>query len=265
MNYTTPTNEDKKLGRTQKNINSTSTSTNDDTHMLNGDNSTLQTTKTSPFSDLPSESPISFDKSAILPLSELEVNYEWISSNDEFNQNNTQINDSEDEDATSNYLDESSNLSKQSSLSVMKSKSNLFLGIIFSLIGALGAAYIWGKTTMLIDEYIEQHHYAFMAILVGLLAALGMRIAGRGHRPIFGVMAVLIAILGCFVGNVLAAVEPIVQSFQLSYIETFTTFDISHLWGFLKDRFEYVDIAFYTLGLFFAYYFSFTKPKRLFS
>lgn len=118
---------------------------------------------------------------------------------------------------------------------------------------------------MLIDEYIEQHHYAFMAILVGLLAALGMRIGGRGHRPMFGIMTILIAVVGFFTGNVLAAVEPIVQSFQLSYIETFTTFDISHLWGFLKDRFEYVDIAFYALGLFFAYYFSFSKPKRLFS
>jgi len=199
-----------------------------------------------------------------LPLEELEVNYEWVSSTDEFNQNNTQLNASEDIDTESDYLDESFALPKKSSLSNMKSKSNLLLGIILSLVGALGAAYTWGKTTMLIDEYIEQHHYAFMAVLVGLLAALGMRFGGRGHRPIFGVMAILITILGFFVGNALAAVEPIVQSFQLSYLETFTTFDISHLWGFLKDRFEYVDIAFYALGVFFAYYFSFTKPKRLF-
>ncbi|WP_375561768.1 hypothetical protein ACE193_04235 [Bernardetia sp. OM2101] len=256
MNYTTPTN--KKLEITQDEVNSTTTK--DDA--LHEEHSSLQS---SSFSDLPSESPISFDKSAILPLEELEVNYEWISSTTELNQNNTQSNASEDFDTESDYLDESFTLSKKSSLSDMKSKSNLFLGIILSLIGALGAAYTWGKTTMLIDEYIEQHHYAFMAILVGLLAALGMRIGGRGHRPVFGIMAILITILGFFVGNVLAAVEPIVQSFQLSYVETFTTFDISHLWGFLKDRFEYVDIAFYALGFFFAYYFSFTKPKRLFS
>ncbi len=254
MNYTTPTNEDKKLERTQENIDSNSTS-----------NMTLQATKVDSFSDLPNESPIAFDKSAILPLSELEVNYEWISPTDESNQNNTQLNASEDTDTASDYLDESFTLSKKTSLADMKSKSNLFLGIILSLIGALGAAYTWGKTTMLIDEYIEQHHYAFMAILVGLLAAIGMRIGGKGHRPVFAVMAILITLLGFFVGNVLAAVEPIVQSFQLSYTETFTTFDISHLWGFLKDRFEYVDIAFYALGLFFAYFLSFTKPKRLFS
>lgn len=259
MNYTTPTNKDKKLEipQPQEEVHSTTTK-----EMLNEEHSSFQTTS---FSDLPNESPISFDKSAILPLEELEVNYEWISSTTELNQNNTQSNVSEDFDTESDYLDESFTLSKKSSLSNMKSKSNLFLGITLSLIGALGAAYTWGKTTMLIDEYIEQHHYAFMAIFVGLLAALGMRIGGRGHRPVFGIMAVLIAILGCFVGNALAAVEPIVQSFQLSYVETFTTFDISHLWGFLKDRFEYVDIAFYALGLFFAYYFSFTKPKRLFS
>ncbi|PIY08768.1 MAG: hypothetical protein COZ18_10580 [Flexibacter sp. CG_4_10_14_3_um_filter_32_15] len=249
MNYTTPTNEDKKLERKQQDLDS---------------NLSFQDTKLDSFSDLPNESPIAFDKSSILPLEELEVNYEWVSSTDEFNQNNTQLNASEDIDTESDYLDESFALPKKSSLSNMKSKSNLLLGIILSLVGALGAAYTWGKTTMLIDEYIEQHHYAFMAVLVGLLAALGMRFGGRGHRPIFGVMAILITILGFFVGNALAAVEPIVQSFQLSYLETFTTFDISHLWGFLKDRFEYVDIAFYALGVFFAYYFSFTKPKRLF-
>jgi hypothetical protein len=264
MNYTTPTNENKKLERTKGDINSVSTSSNNTMDKLNEDTSTPRTATNNSFSDLPSESPISFDKSAILPLSELEVNYEWISST-ESNQNNIQSNGSEDFDTESDYLDESFTLSKNSSLLSMKSKSSLFLGIILSLIGALGAAYTWGKTTMLIDEYIEQHHYAFMAIFVGIFAALGMRLAGRGHRPIFGIVAILITILGFFVGNVLAAVEPIVQSFQLTYFETFTTFDVSHLWGFLKDRFEYVDIAFYLLGLFFAYYFAFSKPKRLFS
>ena len=262
MNYTNPTNE-QQLENIQEEENSVSigsTSKGNAMNSLNDDDSTIETTT---LSDLPSESPIAFDKSAILPLEELEVNYEWISSPIE-NQNITQLNALEDIDIESDYLDESFTLSKKSSLSDMKSKSNLFLGIVLSLIGALGAAYTWGKTTMLIDEYIEQHHYAFMAVLVGLLAALGMRIGGRGHRPIFGIMAVLITILCFFTGNVLAAVEPIVQSFQLSYVETFSTFDVSHLWGFLKDRFEYVDIAFYTLGLFFAYYFSFSKPKRLF-
>lgn len=263
MNYTTPTNRDKKLER-QENIN-LGVSTTDKNNGEGRNHSIPPTNRDNAFSDLPSESPIAFDKATILPLEELEVNYEWINPTHEANQTTTQLNASANVDTASDYLDESFTLSKQSSFSAMKSKSNLFLGIILSLIGALGAAYAWGKTTMLIDEYIEQHHYAFMAIFVGLLAALGMRIGGRGHHPVFGIMAILIMILGCFVGNALAAVEPIVQSFQLSYIETFTTFDISHLWGFLKDRFEYVDIAFYGLGLFFAYYFSFTKPKRLFS
>ncbi|WP_338763321.1 hypothetical protein WAF17_19390 [Bernardetia sp. ABR2-2B] len=266
MNYTTPTNEEKDLEKESQSVlssDSVAIDDNLDTNETSIDDLPISSQADS-ISDLPNQSPIAFDKSAILPLEELEVNYEWISATDEFNQTSTQSNASEDLDITSDYLDESSTLSKKSSLSDMKSKSNLFLGIILSLVGALGAAYIWGKTTMLIDEYIEQHHYAFMAILVGLFAALGMRIGGRGHRPVFGVVAVLITVLGFFVGNVLAAVEPIVQSFQLSYIETFTTFDISHLWGFLKDRFEYVDIAFYALGFFFAYYFSFSKPKMLF-
>ena len=239
MNYTTPTNEDKKTQHLQEDINNTP-------------NTSL--------SDLPNESPIAFDKASILPLEELEVTYEWV----KLNKHNTPSDETEDATFVSDSVEESSASLQKSSLSDMKSKSNIYLGILFSLIGALGAAYMWGKTTMMIDEYIEQHHYAFMAILVGLLAALGMRIGGRGHTPIFGVLAVFFTILGCFIGNVLAAVEPIVQSFQLSYVETFTTFDTSHLWGFLKDRFEYVDIIFYSLALFFAYYLSFTKPKRLF-
>ncbi|WP_291722007.1 hypothetical protein [Bernardetia sp.] len=244
MNYTTPTNEeDKKTERIQEDTDNTPSRS---------------------LSDLPNESPIAFDKASILPLEELEVTYEWVGMPTEFNQHDTSSDETENTVLVSDSLEESSDSLEKSSLSDMKSKSNIYLGIILSLIGSLGAAYIWGKTTMLIDEYIEQHHYAFMAILVGLLAALGMRIGGRGHTPVFGVLAVFFTILGCFIGNVLAAVEPIVQSFQLSYIETFTTFDISHLWGFLKDRFEYVDIAFYSLALFFAYYLSFSKPKRLF-
>lgn len=241
MNYPSPTNEE---NTTEETLNE------------------LSVEHTTSLSDLPNESPIAFDKASILPLEELEVTYEWVSQPTE-NQTHIPSDDFTDEEIIASS-DESFDSNEKSSLSTMKSKSNIYLGIILSLIGALGAAFAWGKTTMIIDEYIEQHHYAFMAVLVGLLAALGMRIGGRGHKPVFGVLAVFFTILGCFIGNVLAAVEPIVQSFQLSYIETFTTFDVSHLWGFLKDRFEYVDIAFYSLALFFAYYLSFTKPKRLF-
>lgn len=149
MNYTIPTNDEQKLENTQEDINSTST--NDTMNKLSRNNSAFQPVETTSLSDLPSESPIAFDKSAILPLEELEVNYEWISSTVEFNQNNIQLNasetseDSENNVTESDYLDESFTLSKKSSLSNMKSKSNLFLGIILSLIGALGAAYIWGQ------------------------------------------------------------------------------------------------------------------------
>ena len=264
MNYITPINESEKIERQESSKEKEQKSAATRLPVANEKSDKWKGEYSTPLSDLPSESPIMFDKSTILPLEELEVNYEWIGSKNELNSDHFQLDDSKNTAIESDYVKESFALSKKSSLSKMKSKSNLFLGTILSLIGALGAAYTWGKTTMLVDEYIEQHHYAFMAILVGFLAALGMRIGGRGHRPIFGIIAVLITILGCFVGNVLAAVEPIVQSFQLSYVETFSTFDVSHLWGFLKDRFEYVDIGFYVLGLFFAYYFSFTKPKRLF-
>jgi len=49
MNYTTPTNEDKKLERKQQDLDS---------------NLSFQDTKLDSFSDLPNESPIAFDKFA---------------------------------------------------------------------------------------------------------------------------------------------------------------------------------------------------------
>lgn len=197
------------------------------------------------FLDAASQSPIAFDKSAILPITELEVEYELVLP-------------------TTTINPDQKLSSHQPTSPIMKSNSNLFLGIVLSLIAALASAYAWGKTTMLLDKYVEQHHYAYMAIVVGLTTGLFMRWGGRGRTPLFGIVAVLIAILGCFVGNILAAVEPIVESFQLSYYETFTTFDIKHLWGFLKDRFQYLDIAFYAVSILLAFTVAYRKPKKLF-
>ncbi|MCC5946003.1 MAG: hypothetical protein JJT94_13815 [Bernardetiaceae bacterium] len=163
------------------------------------------------------------------------------------------------EDLEVHNLDTNSVL--QTTETMNKSKQNLLLGIVGGVIAMIIGVVLWAESSL----WVSEHRYAYMSILLGLLVGLGVRFLGKGHSVNFGIVAVLLVIIGSFVGNIFSALAPIADAFGMNYLEIMTSFDFQYLLGFLQDRFVYPDIAFYALAIFFAYRFSFKKRKFFFS
>lgn len=143
-----------------------------------------------------------------------------------------------------------------------QSKQNLLLGILGGIIAMVIGVVLWAESSL----WVNEHRYAYMAILLGLLIGLGVRFLGRGRNDVrFGIIAVLLVIIGSFAGNIFSALAPIADAFGMNYLDIITSFDFQYLLGFLQDRFVYPDIAFYALAIFFAYRFSFKKRTFFFS
>lgn len=130
-----------------------------------------------------------------------------------------------------------------------KRSQNLILSILLGVLAAFVGGLIWAETAVIIDD----HRYAYMAIPVGIVVGLTVRFVGKGADYRFGLNAAILVILGCIFGNLFSVVVWIVEHFNIGYIETIAAFDPDFLIGLLKDRFEYVDIAFYLVAVFIGY------------
>ncbi|MGF1532264.1 MAG: hypothetical protein ACFCUI_01065 [Bernardetiaceae bacterium] len=139
----------------------------------------------------------------------------------------------------------------------MTVRESLTWAIIGGLLAALIGAFAWAESTIILEKdlaYDPQH--AYMSVLVGLVVGLAVRFLGRGRHPRFGVVAVVLAILGCLLGNTFSSIAYVVATLKLSYFTVIQIFDLSQLYGFIADRFAYLDILFYSIALLVAYFFS---------
>jgi hypothetical protein len=92
-------------------------------------------------------------------------------------------------------------LTAQQNLQRLREEQNLPLGILGGAVGAILGAILWALITILFDVQI-----GYMALGVGLLAGGGVRLLGKGLGKHYGVVGAVMAVLGCLLGNVLAAV-----------------------------------------------------------
>jgi hypothetical protein len=137
-------------------------------------------------------------------------------------------------------------------------KTNYWLALLLGTIAIFLTAYLWGRATMWVDE----HRNAYMALPVGLLSGIAVRLGGKNNGWRLGLLSLLLVLVGSFLGNVLSAVEPLAVSFKMSYIEIFQIFDFSHVWGFLKDRFILIDTFYYSAALYLGFLIPFFSWKR---
>lgn len=71
-------------------------------------------------------------------------------------------------------------------------EQNLPMGVVAGLIGALVGAALWAWITVLTDAQI-----GWMAIAVGFLVGLAVRIFGKGLDKVFGIVGAVLSLLGC--------------------------------------------------------------------
>ena len=136
----------------------------------------------------------------------------------------------------------------------LRMEQRLMPGIISGLIAGTVGAILWGIITVVTGFQI-----GYMALAIGAVVGLAVRIFGNGIDQIFGFWGAGISLFSILFGNFLSIIGFIANSEGLGYFETLFLFDYSYLPKVMGRTFEMINLLFYGIAVFEGYKFSFRK------
>lgn len=139
-------------------------------------------------------------------------------------------------------------------LDVFRQEQNLVVGSMAGLVAAVSGAAVWAGVTVLTEYQI-----GWIAVGLGFLVGIAMRTMGKGIDQVFGVVGAMLALLGCVLGNVLTIAWYISAQTGASLLNVLTELDIELMIELITETFQFMDILFYGLALYFGYKYSFRQ------
>jgi hypothetical protein len=127
-------------------------------------------------------------------------------------------------------------------------RGNLVLGLIGGLAASLIGAGIWTLITVL-----TKYQIGWMAVGVGFLVGICIRILGKGDAPIYGIMGAVLALLGCILGNIFSYYGVMANELHIKISEAY---GIMGPFEVLKEGFQIMDLLFYGLAIYEGFKFS---------
>ena len=129
----------------------------------------------------------------------------------------------------------------------------LVLGTLGAIAGALLGALAWGAITAATGFQI-----GYMAVGVGFLAGYGMRTLGGGRDAADGLIAGVVALAGCIVGNLLAMIMTVAKHEHQPMAETvgialFVFGNPAVAYKLLTATFNIMDVLFYAIAIYAGY------------
>jgi hypothetical protein len=135
-----------------------------------------------------------------------------------------------------------------------RGEQGLLGGVLAGLAAALAGAGLWAAITV-----VTGYQIGWMAVGVGFLVGIAVRLVGKGIDKTFGVAGALLALLGCLLGNVLTVVHFVAQAEELGYLETLTRLRLSAIPELLIATFSPIDLLFYGIAIYEGYKLSFRR------
>jgi Flp pilus assembly protein TadD len=129
------------------------------------------------------------------------------------------------------------------------SGSNLAFGIIGGIAGAIAGAAIWGVFTAVTG--IES---GLIAIAIGFLVGYGVRFFGKGEDVRYGVIGAVLALIGCFAGNILALL--IIVGREDAGLASRLIANPAAIGRLMGNTFSPIDVLFYLIAVYEGYRFS---------
>lgn len=142
----------------------------------------------------------------------------------------------------------------QEVLDQFRTEQNLAMGIIGGLGGAILGALIWACITV-----ITNYQIGYMAVGVGYLSGMGMRMLGKGIDPIFGYLGAILALLGCVMGDSFCLIHYTSLESELTYMHLLMDIDYGHLSSVLWETADHMTLLFYGIAIYQGYQLSFRQ------
>ncbi len=139
-------------------------------------------------------------------------------------------------------------------LQQLRSEQNLPMGVLVGLAASLVGAGLWAGITV-----VTGYQIGFMAIGVGLLVGLAVRVAGKGIDSVFGAFGALLAFLGCAVGNLLAVCGMVARQEGMAFLDVVSQLTPALAQEMMVATFSPMDLLFYGLAIYEGYKLSFRQ------
>lgn len=121
---------------------------------------------------------------------------------------------------------------------------NFVIGGVAGALAALTGAATWAAIT-----FYTKYQIGFMAIGIGYLVGIVMRKFGHGESQGFGILAAILAIVGCLIGNLLSACAFFADEMKLPMMEIVSSLTPTMAVEILMDGFSVIDLLFYFLAV----------------
>ncbi len=99
----------------------------------------------------------------------------------------------------------------------------------------------------------------WMAVGVGFVVGYAIRVVGKGVDEYFGIIGAALALLGCVLGNVLAACAVMASQLYTPFFEVLGALDWRMAGELLVEWFSPIDLLFYGIALYEGYRLSFRQ------
>jgi len=134
-------------------------------------------------------------------------------------------------------------------------EENLFIGTLAGIVAATAGALIWMGITV-----VTGYHVGYVALGVGALVGLTVRLIGNGRGMIFGIVGAILTLVGCLGGEVLTVAQ-LASTAQRDFYATLTTLDLSQTLINIFNHYESQPLMYliYAIGIFEGYKFSIRK------
>jgi len=136
----------------------------------------------------------------------------------------------------------------------LASEQKLGAGIAAGAAAALLGAAAWAAITVATGYQI-----GFMAIGIGFLVGWAVRSAGKGVAKTFGIAGAVLALLGCAVGNLLAAVGLVAKQEGIPFFDLLSGLSPEVAIELMRATFSPIDLLFYGIAVYEGYRLSFRR------
>lgn len=145
----------------------------------------------------------------------------------------------------------------QRAMAFFRDEQNLVMGAAYGLIAAVAGAAAWAGITV-----ASGYQIGWMAVAIGFLVGIAVRLGGKGVDPAFGFVGALLSLVGCVLGNLFTVAWYYAQDAGMSVLGVLAILDFEMAYGLMRALFNPMDLLFYGLALYFGYRNAFRELSR---
>lgn len=130
----------------------------------------------------------------------------------------------------------------------LRSDQNFTSGALLGLVASVVGAAVWAVVTI-----ATEYQIGFMAIGVGYLVGIAVRIGGKGLDPAFSYLGAGLALFGCLLGNLFTVCGFIAINEGVSFFEVLSLLDFQIVQELMIETFSPLDLLFYGIAIYEGY------------